>query len=252
MSGTGRGVLIVDDELPARRLLVEYLRPHADWTIVGEAADGLDAVRLAGELRPDLILLDVQMPRLDGFEALSSFDPGIAVIFTTAFDHYALRAFDVHAVDYLLKPFSQARFDEALARATARLGARRAVPDEELVRAARPGCGYPERLVARDGSSLTIVQVADVEYFQGQDDYVEVFFGGRSCLLSQTLRSLEEALDKTQFVRIHRSYLLNVQCLERVEPGPSGRSAVLSSGATLPISRSGEARLRPLLESAKR
>lgn len=251
MRSEGRRVLIVDDELPARRLLVEYLRPHADWTVVGEAADGLEAVRLAAELRPDLILLDVQMPRLDGFEALSSFDPGIAVIFTTAFDQYALRAFDVHAVDYLLKPLSQARFDEALARATTRLGARRAFSDQDLLRTARPEGGYPERLVARDGGSMTIVQVDDVDYFQGQDDYVEVFFRGRSCLLSQTLRSLEEALNPQQFVRIHRSYLLNVHRLERVEPGPSGRSAVLSGGATLPISRSGEARLRPLLDSKR-
>jgi two-component system LytT family response regulator len=248
-----RRVLIVDDELPARRLLSEYLRSHPEWTVVGEARDGLEAVRLAGELRPDLVLLDVQMPKLDGFEALGSIDPSVAVIFTTAFDQYALRAFEVHAVDYLLKPFSQKRFDEALSRVTARLGARRAVPDHELARAARASGAFPERLVARDGGTLTIVQVDDVDYFQGQDDYVEVFFRGRSCLLSQTLRSLESTLDPSQFVRIHRSYLLNALRIDRVEPADgSGRVVVLQGGRTLPISRSGEARLRPLLDAMKR
>lgn len=244
-----RRVLVVDDELPARRLLCEYLRSHPSWTVVGEAGDGLEAVRLAGELRPDLVLLDVQMPKLDGFEALAALDRSIAVIFTTAYDQYALRAFDVHAVDYLLKPFSQARFDEALSRAQSRLGALRPVPALDLARAARADGAFPSRLVVRDGPSLTVVQVADVDYFQGQDDYVEVFFRGRSCLLSQTLRGLEASLDPTVFVRVHRSYLLNLARLVRVEaPGATKRVAVLVDGATLPVSRAGEARLRARLD----
>jgi len=235
----------VDDEAPARRLVREYLRAHATWAVVGEAGDGLEAVRLAAELRPDLIFLDVQMPKLDGLEALGSIDSEAAVIFTTAYDQYALRAFEVHAVDYLLKPFSQARFDEALSRAEARLGAARPVSAEDLARAALPEGAYPARLVARDGSSLTVVQVRDVDYFQGQDDYVEVFFSGQSCLLSQTLRSLEASLDPAQFVRIHRSYLLNAARLVRIDSsGPTSRVAVLGDGRLLPVSRSGEARLR--------
>jgi len=245
-----RRVLIVDDELPARRLLGEYLRAHPGWLVVGEAVDGLDGVRLAGELHPDLVLLDVQMPKLDGFEVLGSLDPAIAVVFTTAYDQYALRAFDVHAVDYLLKPFSQARFDEALRRAEDRLGSRRVLSAEELAQAARPEGSFPARLVARDGSTVRVVPVADVDYFQGQDDYVEVFFSGESCLLSQTLRSLESSLDPSAFVRIHRSYLLNIARLTKVEVLASGsRVAVLADGRALPISRAGEGRLRAYLET---
>jgi len=243
-----RRVIVVDDELPARRLLCEYLRSHPDWTVAGEAGDGLEAVRLAGELGPDLILLDVQMPKLDGFEALASIDRSIAVIFTTAYDQYALRAFDVHAVDYLLKPFSQARFDEALSRVEKRLGTARPLPALDLARAARPDGSFPGRLVVRDGPSLTVVQVGDVDYFQGQDDYVEVFFRGRSCLHAETLRSLEAGLDPAMFVRIHRSYLLNIARLVRIEPlGASSRVVVLTDGRTLPVSRAGEARLRARL-----
>jgi two-component system LytT family response regulator len=243
-----RRVIVVDDELPARRLLCEYLRSHPDWIVVGEAGDGLEAVRLAGELGPDLMLLDVQMPKLDGFEALASIERSIAVIFTTAYDQYALRAFDVHAVDYLLKPFSQARFDEALARVESRLGAARPVPAFDLARAARPDGPFPARLVVREGPSLTVVHVGEVDYFQGQDDYVEVFFRGRSCLYSETLRSLEAGLDPAMFVRVHRSYLLNLARLSRIEPlGATSRVAVLTDGRTLPVSRAGEARLRARL-----
>jgi two-component system, LytTR family, response regulator len=243
-----RRVLVVDDELPARQLLCEYLCAPSDWLVVGEARDGLEAVRLASEHKPDLILLDVQMPKADGFEALGLIEPSTSVIFTTAYDQHALRAFDVHAVDYLLKPFSQARFDEALARAAQRIDAAQA-PSADAPPASN-GSQYPSRLVVRDGPNLTIVQVSDVDFFQGQDDYVEVFFRGRSCLLSQTLRSLEESLDPASFVRVHRSYLLNLARLERLEPvGTSSRVAVLSDGRTLPVSRSGEARLRAHLAS---
>jgi two-component system, LytTR family, response regulator len=244
-----RRVLVVDDELPARKLLCEYLRAHPEWLVVGEARDGLEAVRLASEHKPDLILLDVQMPKADGFEALGLIEPSTAVIFTTAYDQHALRAFDVHAVDYLLKPFSQARFDEALARASQRIDA---APVASADAASTPSTArFPSRLVVRDGPNLNVVQLSDVDFFQGQDDYVEVFFRGRSCLLSQTLRSLEESLDPTSFVRVHRSYLLNVARLVRLEPlGSSSRVAVLSDGRTLPVSRSGEARLRAHLTSA--
>jgi two-component system LytT family response regulator len=247
-SAAPKRVLLVDDEEPARRLLAEYLSSHPGWVVAGEAKNGLEAVRLAQELAPDLLLLDVQMPKLDGFEVLGLLAPETAVIFTTAFDEYAVRAFEVHAVDYLLKPFSAERFSEALARAEHRLGAVRPLLAPELARAARNPGAYLERLVIRDGAEILIVPAPAIDYVRGQDDYVEVFHDGRSSLTQQTLQSLEASLDPRQFVRVHRSYLLNIGRVARLEPwGQGSKMAVLKDGRTVPVSRSGEARLRAAL-----
>ncbi|MDF3070049.1 MAG: transcriptional regulator, LytR/AlgR family [Polyangiaceae bacterium] len=243
-----RRVLIVDDEEPARRLLLEYLRAHPQWSVVGQAKNGLEAVKLTQEQKPDLLLLDVQMPKLDGFEVLGLIPAEVTVVFTTAFDEYAVRAFEVHAVDYLLKPFSAERFGQALARAEARVGTQRAVAAPELARAARAPDSHLERLVIRDGAELLIVPTATIDYVRGQDDYVEVFHDARSSLTQQTLQHLEGALDPNQFVRVHRSYLLNVSRVARIEPwGQGSKMAVLKDGRTVPVSRSGEARLRAVL-----
>jgi len=247
-SPTKRRVLIADDEEPARRLLSEYLRAHPEWTVVAQAKNGLEAVELAKEHSPELLLLDVQMPKLDGFEVLGLIAPELAVVFTTAFDEYAVRAFEVHAVDYLLKPFSADRFSEALARVEKRLGETRAVTAPTLAQAARPAGSHLERLAIRDGAEIVIIPVAQIDYVRGQDDYIEVFHGARSSLTQQTLQSLESALDPRQFVRVHRSYLLNVSHVARIEPwGQGSKLAVLHDGRTVPVSRSGEARLRAAL-----
>ncbi|HEY3497624.1 MAG TPA: LytTR family DNA-binding domain-containing protein [Polyangiaceae bacterium] len=243
-----RRVLIADDEEPARRLLSEYLSAHAGWTVVAQAKNGLEAVKLAREHQPDLLLLDVQMPKIDGFEVLGLLPQEIAVVFTTAYDEYAVRAFEVHAVDYLLKPFSSERFAAALGRAAKRLGEMRAVPAPVLARSALSPGSYLERLVIRDGAEILIVPVGTIHYMQSQDDYAEVFHGERSSLTQETLQSLEQALDPRQFVRVHRSYLLNVSRVARIEPwGHGSKLAVLHDGRTVPISRSGEARLRAVL-----
>jgi two-component system LytT family response regulator len=243
-----RRVLVVDDEEPARRLLAEYLRAHPQWSIVAQAKNGLEALQLAKQHQPDLMLLDVQMPKLDGFEVLGLLEPEIAVIFTTAFDEYALRAFEVHAVDYLLKPFSAERLAQALARAEKRLGEPRNAAAPELAQAARAPGSHLERLVIRDGAEILIVSANAIDFVRGQDDYVEVFHDARSSLKQQTLHSLEASLDPRQFVRVHRSYLLNVSRVARIEPWGSGsKMAVLHDGRNVPISRSGEARLRAAL-----
>lgn len=240
-----RRVLVVDDEEPARRLLAEYLRAHPAWRLVAEAKNGLEALQLAKEHEPDLLLLDVQMPKLDGFEVLGLLAPEIAVIFTTAFDEYAVRAFEVHAVDYLQKPFSAQRFAQALVRAETRLGQPRSPAAPELARAARTPGSYLERLVIRDGAEIRIIAASAIDFVRGQDDYVEVFHDSRSSLTQQTLQSLETNLDPRQFVRVHRSYLLNVSRVARIEPwGHGSKMAVLHDGRSVPISRSGEARLR--------
>jgi two-component system LytT family response regulator len=239
---------LVDDEEPARRLLGEYLRAHPGWVVVGEAKNGLEALELVKAHAPDLLLLDVQMPKLDGFEVLGLLSPEIAVVFTTAFDEYAVRAFEVHAVDYLLKPFSAERFAQALVRAERRLGETRGVAAPVLAAAARAPGSFLERLVIRDGAEILIVPVPDIDYVRGQDDYIEVFHGQRSALTQQTLQSLETSLDPRQFVRVHRSYLLNVGRVARIEPwGQGSKMAVLHDGRQVPISRSGEARLRAAL-----
>ena len=241
-------VLVVDDEEPARRLLAEYLRAHPAWRIVAEAKNGLEALQLAKEQKPDLLLLDIQMPKLDGFEVLGLLPPEIAVIFTTAFDEYAVRAFEVHAVDYLLKPFSAERLAQALARAEKRLGEQRSVAAPELAQAARGPGTHMERLVIRDGAEILIIAASAIDFLRGQDDYVEVSHDSRSSLTQQTLQSLENSLDPRQFVRVHRSYLLNVSRVARIEPwGQGSKMAVLHDGRNVPISRSGEARLRTAL-----
>jgi two-component system LytT family response regulator len=243
-----RRVLIVDDEEPARRLLAEYLRAHPAWCIVAQAKNGLEALQLVKQHQPDLLLLDVQMPKLDGFEVLGLLAPEIAVIFTTAFDEYAVRAFEVHAVDYLLKPFSAERLAQALARAEKRFGERRSLAAPELARAARSPGSYLERLVIRDGAEIRIIAAAAIDFVRGQDDYIEVFHDARSSLTQQTLQSLEASLDPRHFVRVHRSYLLNVSRVVRIEPwGQGSKMAVLKDGATVPVSRSGETRLRTAL-----
>jgi two-component system LytT family response regulator len=247
-TATTHRVLVSDDEEPARRLLCEYLRAHPAWTVVAEAKNGLEAVTLAKEHEPELLLLDVRMPKLDGFEVLGLLAPEVAVIFTTAFDEYAVRAFEVHAVDYLLKPFSAERFAQALARAEKRLGEVRPVTAAALAQSARPAGTFLERLVIRDGAEIRIVPVDELDYVRGQDDYIEVFHGARSSLTQQTLQSLEASLDPRQFVRVHRSYLLNVTRVARIEPwGQGSKMAVLKDGRTVPVSRAGEARLRAVL-----
>jgi two-component system LytT family response regulator len=240
-------VLLVDDEEPARRLLREYLRAHPGWTVVGEARHGLEAVQQVQEHVPDLLLLDVQMPRLDGFEVLGLIPAEIAVIFTTAFDEHAVRAFDVHAVDYLLKPFSAERLAQALTRAGERLGESR-VSARVLAEAARAPDHYLERLVIRDGAEILIIPTDSIDYLRGQDDYVEVVHGARSSLTPQTLHGFESSLDPRRFVRVHRSYLLQVDRVARLERWSQGsKLAVLHDGRSVPVSRAGEARLRAAL-----
>jgi two-component system LytT family response regulator len=243
-------IAIVDDEAPARALLREYLQQEAGVEIVAECANGFDAVKAVAELKPNLLLLDVQMPKLDGFEVLELVGGETAVVFTTAYDEYALRAFDVHAVDYLLKPFSLERLQQALARARRRLSQPRPAPavPGELSGAARPAGTWLARIAIRDGANVTVVPVDKVDYIEAQDDYIAVHAGDRTHLKQQTLSTLEQQLDPRRFIRIHRSYVLNLDRLARLErPAKDRREAVLRDGTRLPVSESGYLRLQQLL-----
>jgi len=241
-------VIVVDDESPARGLVREYLANHADMRLVAECANGFEAVKAANAHKPDLIILDVQMPKLDGFEVLELLGAETrSVIFTTAHDSYALRAFNVHAVDYLLKPFSAERFAEALALARTRLRKSEPVPARELLETRRDGAAL-DRLLIRDRSNVHVIPIDQVDFVESQDDYVSIRAAQKSYLKEQAISDLEQQLPKT-FVRIHRRFLLNISRLAKIELSEKeSRIAILHDKTQLPISRSGYAKLRAVLD----
>jgi two-component system LytT family response regulator len=244
--------VIVDDEAPARALLKEFLAAHDDVEVVAECSSGFEAVKVIGELAPDLVLLDVQMPKLDGFEVLELLDRQPAVVFVTAFDEYALKAFEVHAADYVLKPVGRERLAAALAQVRVRLGpaapGRPAPSPAQLAAAARPPGQYVERVLVKDGPNVHVIPVERLDWIEAQDDYVAIYSEGKTHLKPQTLAEVAAGLDPARFVRIHRSYLLNVDRLARLELyAKDSRVAVLKDGKELPVSRAGYARLKQLL-----
>ena len=242
--------ILVDDEDLARQILREYLSKEEGVEIIAECNNGFDAVKAIAEWKPDLAFLDVQMPKLDGFEVLELVDRSLAVVFVTAYDQYAMKAFDAAAVDYLLKPFDANRLRTALEKARRRLGERMPGPRAaELKQAARPPGQWPERIVVKDGARVHIIPVAQLEYAEAQDDYVALASLGKKHLKQQTISSLEAALDPKNFVRIHRSYLLNLERVARLEPySKDSHVVILNDGTRLPVSRAGYARLKAFLD----
>ena len=239
-------VLIVDDEHLARALLREFLGDHADVEIVGECANGFEAVKAIGELDPELVFLDIQMPKLDGFEVVELAGSKPHYVFATAYDQFALRAFEVHAIDYLLKPFSRERLAQALDHARSR-GPQPAQLAAVLAQAAQRH-GYLERILIRDGARVHVLPAATVDYIEAQDDYVQVTSAGKAYLKNQRMAELEAQLDPSVFVRIHRSYIVNVGAIARIEPvSKDNHCAVLKDGVKLPISRSGYQKLKDVL-----
>ena len=236
-------VIIVDDEDLARGLVREFLGQHADIEIVAECANGFDAVKAITELEPDLVFLDIQMPKLNGFEVVELAGPKARYIFVTAYDQYALKAFEIHAIDYLLKPFSQQRFSEAVAHARSSVGAGvDAVVSEALAR------NKPlERVLIRDGARVHVIGVGKIDFIEAQDDYVQIHAEGKGYLKNQRLAELESQLDGGAFVRIHRSYILNIGCISRIEQGKDSHSAILKDGTRLPVSRSGLQKVKALI-----
>ena len=243
--------LIVDDEELARAVIREFLQPHAEIEIAAECANGMEAVKAVAEHKPNLIFLDVQMPKLTGFDVLELIGTDVPVIFVTAYDQFAMRAFDVHAVDYLLKPVGRDRFEAALERAKGRLGTKMPSP-HELAAAARPAHQFLERLVVKDGTKVTLVPVSKLDYAEAQDDYVALASQGKKHLKQQTIAGLEAGLNPESFVRIHRSYIVNLERVARIEPyGKDSKLAILIDGTRLPVSKAGYARLKSLLDERK-
>lgn len=244
MNSSSFRVLIIDDEDLARRLTQEYLRSHPDMQVIGECDNGLQAVDAIVTQQPDLVFLDIQMPKLNGFEVLEASGRREGVIFTTAYDQYALKAFDQHAIDYLLKPYSQQRFDEALNKARKLIGQQNpGIP--ELVQQA---ISKSERLVIRDRGQTHLVPIAKIDYIVAMDDYVQIHYEGKRVMKTQSLSDLEKQLAPDLFVRIHRSAIIRLQalkCLERASK--DSFQAVMCDETRLAVSRSGYERLKGML-----
>ncbi|HEY5610899.1 MAG TPA: LytTR family DNA-binding domain-containing protein, partial [Thermoanaerobaculia bacterium] len=229
-------------------ILREYLVDLEGFEIVDECANGFDAVKSVNEKRPDLLLLDIQMPKLDGFEVLELLDWKPKIVFVTAYDEYALKAFEVHAVDYLLKPFSRERLREVLTHASSFV--EREWPDRitGLTQSAREHAKPLQRVLVRDGAEIEVIPVQKIDYIEAQDDYVAIAAMGKKRRKQQTIGDLERLLDPQRFVRIHRSYIVNIDRLSKVDLyAKDSHVAILTDGTKLPISRSGYARLRELL-----
>ncbi|MFC3457291.1 LytR/AlgR family response regulator transcription factor [Massilia haematophila] len=239
-------VIIVDDEHLARALLREYLAGHPEVEIVAECANGFEAVKAIGELQPDLVFLDIQMPKLDGFEVVELAGARTRYVFVTAYDQFALKAFEVRAIDYLLKPFSRERLAQALESARGRAVPQEAVEAVALEAARRDG--FLTRILVREGARVHVVPAESIAWIEAQDDYVEIHAGGRAHLKNGRMAELEQGLDPAMFLRAHRSYIVNVGAIERIEAASKDSwCAVLKDGKRIPVSRSGYQKLREMM-----
>jgi two-component system LytT family response regulator len=239
--------VIVDDEPLARQIVREMLAIDEEFEVAAECANGFEAVKAVHEHDPDVLFLDIQMPKLDGFEVLSLLDRAPVVVFVTAHDEYALRAFEVHALDYLLKPFSEERFRAVLGRVRQQVAVRERPSLAPLASALR-GRPLQRVLVKGEDGTIEVVPAARIDYVEADDDAVQIVTAGRKLRKQQPIGELAAELDPDRFVRIHRSYLLNIDRLEKVELyAKDSRVVLLRAGTKLPVSRAGYARLRELL-----
>ncbi|MEJ8817958.1 LytR/AlgR family response regulator transcription factor [Lacibacter sp. H407] len=241
-------VLIIDDEPLARSMVNEYLQTHPQLIVVEECSNGFEGVKAIQQHSPDLIFLDIQMPKISGFEMLELLEEPPAVIFTTAFDEYAVQAFEKNAVDYLLKPFSQQRFDKAISRWMEQDKAITVAATEQVLKDAAKHPAQAERVVVKNGTKITIIPVQDIQYLEAADDYVKIITATGSFLKKQTMSYFEETLNASSFVRTHRSFMVRVQEITRIDPyEKENHVAVLRSGAKIPVSRAGYPKLKVML-----
>jgi two-component system LytT family response regulator len=243
--------ILIDDEPLARMVVREYLLDFPQIEVLQECGDGFEGLKAIQQLQPDLIFLDVQMPKINGFEMLELVDEQPAVIFTTAFDEYAIKAFEAHATDYLLKPFSKERFNKAVDKFLAQAPASATIKkdkEELLETAATQSPAQNERIVVKTGTKVKIIPVADVQYLQADDDYVSIITPEGSFLKNKTMSFFEQTLDPRHFVRVHRSYMVSVQEITRIDPyEKDSHLAILKSGAKIPVSKTGYVKLKQVL-----
>jgi two-component system, LytTR family, response regulator len=238
-------VIIIDDEQLARSIIREYLQPYQNIEIAAECADGFEGMKAIMQLEPDLIFLDVQMPKINGFEMLELIEKPPAVIFTTAFDEFAIGAFEQNAIDYLLKPFSKERFNKAIQKYLSHPSATLLQPVIDTV---SKSVAQQSRIVVKDGNKIKIIPLNQVQYIEAADDYVKIVTADGSFLKKQTMNFFERSLSAYQFVRIHRSFIVNTQFITRIDiHEKDSHLLLLSTGARLQVSKSGYAKLKEVL-----
>lgn len=239
--------VIIDDEAPARELMRYYLKDSPELDIIAECADGFSGLKTISELKPDLVFLDIQMPRLTGFELIEVMTERPAIIFTTAYDQFAIKAFEMNAVDYLLKPFPKERLREAINKVIKRSSPEKAerIPPSRLIEKMPEHAGPLNRIVVRKGNAINLIPIDQVRYIAAEDDYVMVYHSTGKALKQQTMKFYEDNLPGTDFVRVHRSYIVRIQDINRIEPyGKDNHVAILKSGEKLPVSRAGYKHLK--------
>ncbi len=239
--------VIIDDETPARDIIKHYLKELDFIELIEECSDGFSGLKTITTLKPDLVFLDIQMPRLTGIEMIEVMTEKPEIIFTTAYDQFALRAFELNAVDYLLKPFPKRRFLEAVKKATDRIysGAGNKKPANQLLSKMPEPVSPVNRIVVRKGNAINLIPVEQIKYVEAQDDYVMIHHSSGKALKQQTMKFYEDNLSKKDFVRIHRSYIVRVEEIKRIEPyGKDNHLAILQSGDKLPVSRAGYKQLK--------
>lgn len=241
--------ILIDDEPLARSIVKEYLQHYPQIEVVQECNDGFEGVKAIMQHQPDLVFLDIQMPKISGFEMLELIEEPPAVIFTTAFDEYAIKAFENNAVDYLLKPFSRERFDKAIRKLTEQQNKPADKPDtSSLLETAAQLPQQNRRIVVKIAGRIRIIPVDEVHFLEAADDYVKIHTRDGNFIKNRTMGSFEQVLDAQQFVRCHRSYIVNVQFITRLDPyEKESYLAILKSGEKVSVSKTGYVKLRKVL-----
>lgn len=244
-------VIIVDDEEPARALIRNYVESYDALVVVEECANGFEGIKAIQEHQPHLVFLDVQMPKISGFEMLELLDHYPAIIFSTAFDEYALKAFDRSAVDYLLKPYSKERFDQAVQKALRIIQEESAGTSqvEKVMKARVEMEAYLDRIVVKTGTKIQVIPVHQIDYFEADDDYVMIYTADSRYLKQQRMKYFEKHLDPHQFVRVHRSYIVKTDLITQIEPYEKDtKMVVLKNGKKIKASKSGLKNLKQALD----
>ena len=238
-------VIIIDDEPLARSLVKEYLSEFPELELIQECGDGFEGLKAINQHQPDLIFLDIQMPKINGFELLELIENPPAIIFATAFENYAIKAFEAHAIDYLLKPYSRERFKKAVQKWMQQKNTSVQLTEQLLETVNH---GIQNRIVLKENGKIKIIPVQQVQFLESADDYVKIHTAEGVYLKNKTMQYFETHLSEADFVRIHRSYLVKIQLIHKLEPyEKDGHLAILSSGQKLPVSKSGYAKLKTVL-----